>query len=139
HWDHLGGIRAAMDEGATILTHQSNKAFLERVAKTPHTIAPDRLASSKKGVKIQTVGDDYKLTGGNNRVIELHRLQGYEHTGDATCFATGLAFALRTAFTFTGAGIFDDSSLTRDVMNVRGPCSSKSIRVWYSFTALTVP
>ncbi|PYR79381.1 MAG: MBL fold metallo-hydrolase [Acidobacteria bacterium] len=84
HWDHLGGIRAAMDEGATILTHQSNKAFLERVAKTPHTIAPDRLASSKKGVKIQTVGDDYKLTGGNNRVIELHRLQGYEHTGDMT-------------------------------------------------------
>src|SRR5580765_6985922 len=81
HWDHLGGIRAAMDEGATIVTHQSNKAFLERVAKTPHTIAPDRLASSKKGVKIQTVGDDYKLTDGK-RVIELHRLQGYDHTGD---------------------------------------------------------
>ena len=62
HWDHLGGIRAAMDEGATIVTHQSNKAFLERVAKTPHTIAPDRLASSKKAVKIQTVGDDGRLT-----------------------------------------------------------------------------
>jgi glyoxylase-like metal-dependent hydrolase (beta-lactamase superfamily II) len=81
HWDHLGGIRTAMDEGATIVTHQSNKAFLERVAKTPHTIAPDRLASSKKAVKIQTVGDDYKLTDGK-RVIELHRLQGYDHTGD---------------------------------------------------------
>jgi len=81
HWDHLGGIRAAMDEGATIVTHQSNKAFLERVAKTPHTIAPDREATSKKPAKIQTVGDDYKLTDGK-RVIELHRLQGYEHTGD---------------------------------------------------------
>jgi glyoxylase-like metal-dependent hydrolase (beta-lactamase superfamily II) len=81
HWDHLGGIRAAMDEGATIVTHQSNKAFLERVAKTPHTIAPDREATSKKPVKIQTVGDDGRLTDGK-RVIELHRLQGYEHTGD---------------------------------------------------------
>ena len=81
HWDHLGGIRTAMDEGATIVTHQSNKAFLERVAKTPHTLVPDKLASSKKAVKIQTVGDDYKLTDGK-RVIELHRLQGYEHTGD---------------------------------------------------------
>jgi glyoxylase-like metal-dependent hydrolase (beta-lactamase superfamily II) len=81
HWDHLGGIRTAMDEGATIVTHQSNKAFLERVAKTPHTIVPDRLASSKKAVKIQTVGDDGRLTDGK-RVIELHRLQGYEHTGD---------------------------------------------------------
>jgi glyoxylase-like metal-dependent hydrolase (beta-lactamase superfamily II) len=81
HWDHLGGIRSAMDEGATIVTHQSNKAFLERVAKTPHTINPDRLAASKKAVKIQTVGDKGQLTDGN-RVIELHRLTGYEHTGD---------------------------------------------------------
>jgi len=81
HWDHLGGIRAAIDEGATIVTHQSNKAFLERVAKTPHTIAPDRQATSKKAVKIQTVGDDGRLTDGK-RVVELHRLQGYEHTGD---------------------------------------------------------
>jgi glyoxylase-like metal-dependent hydrolase (beta-lactamase superfamily II) len=81
HWDHLGGIRAAINEGATIVTHQSNKAFLERVAKTPHTIVPDRLASSKKGVKIRTVGDDATLKDAT-RVVELHRLQGYEHTGD---------------------------------------------------------
>lgn len=81
HWDHLGGIRTAIDEGATIVTHQSNRAFLERVAKTPHTLAPDRLAASKKAVRIQTVGDRGQLTDGT-RTIELHRLQGYEHTGD---------------------------------------------------------
>src|SRR6266571_597528 len=81
HWDHLGGIRTAMDEGATIVTYQSNKAFLERVAKTPHTINPDRLAASKKPVKIQTVGDKGQLTDGT-RTIELYLLKGYEHTGD---------------------------------------------------------
>ena len=81
HWDHLGGIRTAIDEGATIVTHQSNKAFLERVAKTPHTLVPDRLAASKKPLKIQTMGDKGQLTDGV-RVIEFHRLQGYEHTGD---------------------------------------------------------
>jgi glyoxylase-like metal-dependent hydrolase (beta-lactamase superfamily II) len=81
HWDHLGGIRAAMDEGATIVTHQSNKAFLERVAKTPHTINPDRLASSKKPVKIQAVGAKGTLTDGT-RTVELHLLTNYEHTGD---------------------------------------------------------
>jgi glyoxylase-like metal-dependent hydrolase (beta-lactamase superfamily II) len=81
HWDHLGGIRTAIDEGATIVTHQSNKAFLERVAKTPHTLVPDRQAASKKAVKIQTVGDKGVLTDGT-RTIELHRLQNYEHTGD---------------------------------------------------------
>lgn len=83
HWDHLGGIRTAIDAGATIVTHQSNKAFLERVAKTSHTIVPDRLAASKKAVKIQTVGDKGQLTDGT-RVIELHRLIGYDHTGDMT-------------------------------------------------------
>jgi glyoxylase-like metal-dependent hydrolase (beta-lactamase superfamily II) len=81
HWDHLGGIRAAIDEGATIVTHQSNKAFLERVAKTPHTIVPDRLAASKKPVKIQAVGQKGVLTDGT-RTVELHLLTGYEHTGD---------------------------------------------------------
>jgi len=81
HWDHLGGIRAAMDEGATIVTHQSNEAFLKRVAKTPHTINPDRLSASKKPVKIQTVGAKGTLTDGT-RTIELHLLTNYEHTGD---------------------------------------------------------
>src|SRR5207244_12685261 len=53
HWDHLGGIRTAIDEGATIVTHEINKAFIERVAKTPHTINPDRLSRSQKAVKIR--------------------------------------------------------------------------------------
>jgi glyoxylase-like metal-dependent hydrolase (beta-lactamase superfamily II) len=81
HWDHLGGIRSAIDEGATIVTHQTNKAFLERVAKTAHTLNPDRLSTSKKAVKIQTVGDMAKLTDGT-RTIELYNLTGYEHTAD---------------------------------------------------------
>ena len=81
HWDHLGGIRTAIDEGATIVTHNSNKSFLERIAKTPHTLAPDRLAASRKAVRIMTIGDRGQLTDGT-RTIELHRLQNLEHTGD---------------------------------------------------------
>ena len=81
HWDHLGGIRAAIAEGATIVTHESNKAFLERVAMTQHTIRPDRQSEVKNAAMVQVVGDDGQLTDGK-RVIELHRLQGYEHTGD---------------------------------------------------------
>jgi len=80
HWDHLGGIRTAIDSGAIIVTELSNKAFLERVVKTPHTINPDRLAMSKKPLKIQTVGAMGKL--GDTHPIELHLLTNYEHTGD---------------------------------------------------------
>ncbi|HWW87636.1 MAG TPA: MBL fold metallo-hydrolase [Vicinamibacterales bacterium] len=81
HWDHLGGIRTAMDEGATIVTHQTNKAFLERVANTPHTLNPDRLSTSKKSVKIQTVAAKGTLSDGT-RTIELHLLTNFDHSGD---------------------------------------------------------
>jgi glyoxylase-like metal-dependent hydrolase (beta-lactamase superfamily II) len=81
HWDHSGGIRTAIDEGATIVTNQMNKAFFERVAKTPHTLNPDRLAMSKKSVKIQTVGDKGQLTDGT-RTIELYTIAGNEHAAD---------------------------------------------------------
>ena len=81
HWDHTSGIRAGIDEGATIVTHQSNQALLERVAKSPHTIVPDRLATSKRPLSIQTVGDKGQLTDGT-RTIELHRTASYDHAGD---------------------------------------------------------
>jgi hypothetical protein len=67
---HLGGIRTAIDEGATIVTHQSNRAFLERAATAPHTIAPDRLSQSKKALTLETVGAERTLTDGA-RVITL--------------------------------------------------------------------
>jgi glyoxylase-like metal-dependent hydrolase (beta-lactamase superfamily II) len=81
HWDHLSGIRAAIDEGATIVTNERNKALLERVAKTPHTLNPDRLAASKKLVKIQPVGAKGTLADGT-RTIELYLLTNYLHTSD---------------------------------------------------------
>jgi glyoxylase-like metal-dependent hydrolase (beta-lactamase superfamily II) len=81
HWDHLGGIRAAIAEGATIVTHVSNAALLQRVAKAPHTLNPDRLAASPKPLRIQTVGAVGRLTDGQ-RTIELHLLTGFTHAGD---------------------------------------------------------
>jgi glyoxylase-like metal-dependent hydrolase (beta-lactamase superfamily II) len=81
HWDHAGGIRTAIDEGATIVTHEMNKAFFERIAKTPHTINPDRLARSQKPVKIQAVGDKGQLTDGT-RTVELYTIAGNEHSAD---------------------------------------------------------
>src|SRR5437016_2222188 len=77
HWDHLGGIRTAIDERATIVTHVTNKAFFERIAKAPHTINPDRLSLSKKPLKLQTVGAEGALTDGS-RTIKLYTMTGFE-------------------------------------------------------------
>src|SRR5262245_6583922 len=38
HFDHAGGLRAFVAEGSTILTHESNKAYLEKILALPHTL-----------------------------------------------------------------------------------------------------
>src|SRR4029434_7471026 len=63
HWDHLGGIRTAINEGAIIVSHRTNQALLDRIAKASHTIKPDRLSISKKPLKLQTVGADAMSQG----------------------------------------------------------------------------
>jgi glyoxylase-like metal-dependent hydrolase (beta-lactamase superfamily II) len=81
HWDHMGGIRTAIDEGAIIVTHQTNKAFLERVAKAPHTINPDRLSMSGRPLNLQTVDAEGTLTDGK-RTIKLYTMTDFDHTAD---------------------------------------------------------
>jgi len=77
HWDHMGGIRTAIDEGATIVTHESNRALLERAASAPHTITPDRLARSRKPLKLQTVDAEGQLTVRVHSGIGRADLVGY--------------------------------------------------------------
>jgi glyoxylase-like metal-dependent hydrolase (beta-lactamase superfamily II) len=80
HYDHSGGLRAFVAEGATIVTHQSNKSFYQKVFKYPHTLAPDKLSEMKPQpkVKIETVAEKKVLTDGEH-VIEIHHLQNSTH------------------------------------------------------------
>jgi glyoxylase-like metal-dependent hydrolase (beta-lactamase superfamily II) len=81
HWDHLGGIRTAIDEGATVVSHRSNRAFLERAANASHTIAADRLSLSKKPLKFEPVDAEATLTNGG-RVVKLYTMTEFDHTAD---------------------------------------------------------
>ncbi len=78
HFDHLGGVRAAMAEGYTIITQAGNKAYYEKVATMPHTISPDRLGKAPKKPVIETVADKRVLTDGT-QTLELYRLST-DHT-----------------------------------------------------------
>lgn len=68
HFDHTGGIRAAIAEGLTVITHQGNTAFFEEVAKRPHTIVPDALAMNPRPLTVEGVGDERVLTDGTMTV-----------------------------------------------------------------------
>lgn len=73
HFDHLGGIRAAMAEGATIVTQAGNKTYYERIATLPHTVNPDRLAKSPRRVVVEGVVDKRVFMDDTN-TLELYRL-----------------------------------------------------------------
>lgn len=64
HFDHSGGIRAAVSEGLTIITHEKNAAFIEEIVRRPHTIVPDALSKNPKPVKIETIADEKVITDG---------------------------------------------------------------------------
>jgi glyoxylase-like metal-dependent hydrolase (beta-lactamase superfamily II) len=78
HIDHSSGLRAFVAEGATIITHQSNKAYLEKVLNAAHTLAPDAMSNSKNKPKFETASNLKILTDGN-RVVELHHMRDFGH------------------------------------------------------------
>ena len=44
HYDHAGGLRTYRGQGVTVVTHELNKPFYEKVWARPRTIAPDLLS-----------------------------------------------------------------------------------------------
>ena len=78
HFDHAGGLRAALAEGYTIVTQAGNKAYFERAFAAPDKLDPDRLAKSGGKPKLRTVGDKLVLSDGS-RSIEIHRIAGGNH------------------------------------------------------------
>ena len=78
HFDHSGGLRTFVDAGATIITHESNKAFLEQSLAAPRTVQPDKLAQSGKKATVEGMQDKRVLSDAT-RVVELHPIQGTIH------------------------------------------------------------
>ena len=78
HFDHSGGVRTYVAEGATIITNEINQRYYEQVWKSPRTLEPDRLAQSPKKPAFITIKDKYSLADGE-RSLEIYRLDGDTH------------------------------------------------------------
>src|SRR5262245_7724335 len=78
HIDHSSGLRASVAEGATILTHQINKAYLEKTLSIPHTLNPDKAQQNGKKPVVEAVGEKKVLTDGT-RVVELYHMTNFGH------------------------------------------------------------
>jgi glyoxylase-like metal-dependent hydrolase (beta-lactamase superfamily II) len=80
HFDHSGGLRAYVAEGATVITHESNRRFYDLVFEADRKLYPDRLSKSDKHASMETVTDRYDLRNGA-RVMEIHLVEGNLHNG----------------------------------------------------------
>ncbi len=83
HFDHIGGLRTYAAEGATIVTHQSNVAYLEKSLAAPATISPDMQAKNQRMPTLQGVSDKYEITDGK-QTIQVYATKGDTHTNEYT-------------------------------------------------------
>lgn len=79
HFDHSTGLRAAIAEGLTVVTHEGNDAFVKAMAARPFTRQPDALATAAKPVTVEAVGASRTITDGT-RSLELHHVAGNPHS-----------------------------------------------------------
>ena len=78
HFDHSGGIRAAVSEGLTVITQQANAQFYQDAMARAHTIVPDALSKNPKPVKIEAVDQDLELKDAT-RTVNIYRIAGSPH------------------------------------------------------------
>ena len=78
HSDHTGGLRAAVAEGLTVITHEGNAAFYADAITRPHTLAPDALARSPKPLKTESVGETRSIAD-KTMTVELYHIAGNPH------------------------------------------------------------
>lgn len=79
HFDHTAGLRAAIAEGLTIVTHEGNKAFVETMAARPHSRQPDALARNPKAATVEPVGSE-RVFEDATMAVHLHHVAGSPHS-----------------------------------------------------------
>jgi hypothetical protein len=74
HFDHSGGLRVAVAEDLTIVTHRANEAFFKDLLARPHTIVPDELQKNPRPAKFEWVDDQMTLKDKSMEVQLYHLL-----------------------------------------------------------------
>jgi glyoxylase-like metal-dependent hydrolase (beta-lactamase superfamily II) len=87
HFDHTGGIRTFVAEGATIVTHRMNREFYEKVvlSSAPRTLEPDRLSllipDQLPNPVLETVNDKYVISDGTHE-LDVYPLPAFDHVAE---------------------------------------------------------
>ncbi len=81
HFDHSGGLRAAISQGLTVMTHAGNRDFYEKVVfPRRHFVQQDAQAQNPKALRLITVNDKHVIAD-SVRAIEVYPVAGNAHSG----------------------------------------------------------
>ncbi|MBC7860180.1 MAG: MBL fold metallo-hydrolase, partial [Burkholderiaceae bacterium] len=82
HFDHSGGLRTYVAEGATIVTQKANAPYYQKAWAAPHALNPDLLAKSNAQrtakARFKTFGDKLVLPDAQ-RPVEIYQIAGNSH------------------------------------------------------------
>ena len=78
HFDHSGGLRSAVAEGATLVTSELAKPFFETTMANPNSIKPDAMQMSGRKAVVTGVSGKRTFTDGD-RVVEVYYIEDSLH------------------------------------------------------------
>jgi glyoxylase-like metal-dependent hydrolase (beta-lactamase superfamily II) len=82
HFDHTGGLRAAVSEGLTVITQRGNVELIREMATRPAKHFPDALGRNPRPVQIVAV-DDHMTLKDKKMEVDLYRVISNSHMADA--------------------------------------------------------
>jgi glyoxylase-like metal-dependent hydrolase (beta-lactamase superfamily II) len=83
HFDHSGGLRTYVAEGATVVTHSSNVPYFQKTLIAPATLSPDAQSKANSMPTLQGVSGKDIITDGK-QTIEVYATTGDTHTNEYT-------------------------------------------------------
>ena len=78
HFDHAGGLRSAVAEGATVVTSELARPFFETTLANGNTVKPDALQLSGKKAVVMGVNGKRSFTDGS-RTVDVYYIEGSVH------------------------------------------------------------
>ena len=79
HFDHTGGLRTAVAEGLTVISHQGNEGIFKEMTSRKATVKPDLLTKSGKTLKFRGM-DETLVLKDKSMEVDLFRLHDNTHS-----------------------------------------------------------
>jgi len=79
HFDHTGGLRTAVAEGLTVISHQGNEGIFKEMTSRKATLKPDLLTKSGKTLNFRGM-DDTLVLKDKSMEVDLFRLIDNTHS-----------------------------------------------------------